>query len=82
LASSALPAGIGRGLAADEQVRIASEQGFAFWHASGTLYSGAGLLLQGQLERGIRQLQQGLETYRSTGAELAVPYYLRMLAGG
>ena len=69
-------------LAADEQVRIASEQGFAFWHASGTLYSGAGLLLQGQLERGIRQLQQGLETYRSTGAELAVPYYLSMLAGG
>lgn len=69
-------------LAGDEQVRIASEQGFAFWHASGTLYTGAGLLLQGQLERGIRQLQQGLETYRSTGAELAVPYYLSMLADG
>ena len=68
--------------AADEQIRIATEQGFLFWHASGTLYSAAGMLLQGQLEPGLQLLRQGLEAYRSTGAELALPYYLSILADG
>ena len=68
--------------AGDEQVRIAVEQGFLFWQASGTLYSAAGMLLQGRLEPGIRLLQSGLEAYRATGAELAVPYYLSILAEG
>jgi serine phosphatase RsbU (regulator of sigma subunit)/predicted ATPase len=66
--------------AADEQVRIATEQGFRFWHASGTLYTAGGQLLQGRLQQGLRLLQKGLEAYRRTGAELAVPYYLSMLA--
>ncbi len=69
-------------LAGEEQVRVATEQGFLFWHASGTLYSAAGMLLQGRLEPGIRLLQTGLEAYRGTGAELAVPYYLSVLAEG
>jgi predicted ATPase len=66
--------------AGDEQVRIATDQGFVFWHASGTLYAAGGLLLQGRLEQGIRLLESGLEAYRGTGAELALPYYLGMLA--
>ena len=66
--------------AGDEQIRIAIEQGFLFWHASGTLYSASGMLLQGRLEQGIRLLQSGLQAYRGTGAELAVPYYLSILA--
>ena len=49
--------------AGDEQIRIATEQGFLFWHASGTLYAAGGLLLQGRLEQGIRLLQNGLEAY-------------------
>jgi serine phosphatase RsbU (regulator of sigma subunit) len=68
--------------AGEEQVRIATEQGFLFWHASGTLYTAGGLLLQGKLEPGLNLLRQGLAAYRSTGAELAVPYYLGMLADG
>jgi len=68
--------------AGDEQVRIAAEQGFKLWHASGTLYAASGLLLQGQLEQGLRLLQEGLDAYRGTGAELAVPYYLSVLAEG
>jgi tetratricopeptide (TPR) repeat protein len=39
--------------AGEEQVRIATEQGFRFWHASGTLYTAAGLLLQGRLSQGV-----------------------------
>jgi predicted ATPase len=68
--------------AGEEQMRIATEQGFLFWHASGSLYAAGGLLLQGRLEPGLRLLQKGLEAYRSTGAELAVPFYLSLLAGG
>src|SRR5262249_8720996 len=68
--------------AGDEQVRVATEQGFTFWHASGTLYAASGLLLQGQTERGLRLLQEGLDAYRDTGAELGIPYYLSILAEG
>jgi predicted ATPase len=65
--------------AGDEQIRVAIEQAFLFWHATGTLYSASGMLLQGRLEPGIRLLQSGLDAYRATGAELAVPYYLSIL---
>jgi predicted ATPase len=68
--------------AGDEQVRIATEQGFRFWQASGTLYAAGGLLLQGRMEQGLRLLQKGLGDYRSTGAELGLPYYLSILADG
>ena len=64
----------------EEQMRVATEQGFLFWHASGTLYAAGGLLLQGRLEQGLRLLQKGLDAYRATGAGLALPYYLSMLA--
>jgi serine phosphatase RsbU (regulator of sigma subunit)/predicted ATPase len=68
--------------AGDEQIQIAAEQGFLFWHASGTLYAAGGLILEGRLDKGLRLLQDGLEAYRGTGAKLALPYYLGMLADG
>jgi serine phosphatase RsbU (regulator of sigma subunit) len=72
--------GVQAQLAGEEQMRIATEQGFLFWRASGTLYTAGGLLLQGRMERGLRLLEEGLEAYRVTGAELGLPYYLSMLA--
>jgi serine phosphatase RsbU (regulator of sigma subunit) len=68
--------------AGQEQTRIATEQGFRFWHASGTLYTAAGVLLQGRLGEGLELLEKGLEAYGATGAELGVPYYLSVLADG
>jgi predicted ATPase len=65
--------------AGDEEMRIAIEQGFLFWHASGTLYAGAGLLLRERSEEGLQLLQKGLEAYRATGAGLGLPYYLSIL---
>lgn len=65
--------------AGDEEMRIATEQGFLFWHASGTLYSGAGLLLRGRLEEGLHLFEKGLQAYRATGAGLGLPYYLSVL---
>ena len=65
--------------AGDEEIRVATEQGFLFWHASGTLYSAAGLLLRGRLEEGLHVFQAGLSAYRATGAGLGLPYYLSLL---
>ncbi|HEX6565015.1 MAG TPA: SpoIIE family protein phosphatase, partial [Chthoniobacterales bacterium] len=67
-------------VAAEEQVQIAGEQRFLFWEATGTLYTAGGLLLQGRMERGLRLLENGLQAYRATGAQLGLPYYLSMLA--
>ena len=66
--------------AGEEQIQIATEQGFPFWHATGTLYRAAGLLLQGRLEEGLVLFERGLEAYRATGARLALSYYLSILA--
>jgi predicted ATPase len=63
-----------------EMVALATEQGFAFWKASGMLYRGAGLLLQKETGRGLADVREGLAAYRATGAELALPYYLSFLA--
>jgi tetratricopeptide (TPR) repeat protein len=61
-------------------MRLATDQGFLFWHASGTLYTASGLLLQGKPEESLQLLQNGLVAYRVTGAELGLSYYLGLLA--
>jgi class 3 adenylate cyclase/predicted ATPase len=65
--------------AGEEAIAIATEQGFSFWQATGTLYRGAGMVLQGRLADGLPLLASGLAAYRATGAGLAVPYYLSLL---
>ncbi len=64
----------------EEQLALAVEQGFAMWRATGVLYRAAGLVLQGRHEEALPQLQQGLTAYRALGAELALPFYLSILA--
>ena len=65
--------------AAEEEMAIATEQGFPFWHALGTLHKGAGLLLQGRREEALPLLLKGFGAFRATGAEVRVPSYLGML---
>ncbi len=66
-------------VAGDEETRVATEQGFPLWQATGSLYAGAGLLLQGRTEQGLAAFQEGLDAYRATGAILGLPYYLSIL---
>jgi predicted ATPase len=67
-------------LAAGEEIEIAAAQGFALWHATGTFFKGAGLLLQGQREPGLTVLLQGLSAFRATGAELFLTCQLGFVA--
>ena len=61
--------------AREEEIRIATEQGFAFWQATGTLYRAGGLLQQGKLHEALPLIVKGLSAYRATGAGLALPFY-------
>ena len=65
--------------AGEESFAISTEQGFAWWTASGTFYKGAGLLLQGQLEEAIPLIRKGVHAWRATGAELILPVQLSAL---
>ena len=59
--------------AAEEEIAIATEQGFQLWHATGTLHKGAGMLLQGRPEEALPLLLKGFDAFRATGAEVRVP---------
>jgi predicted ATPase len=63
----------------EEEMAVATEQGFPFWHALGTLHKGAGMLLQGRREEALPLLLKGFNGFRATGAEIRVPSYLGML---
>ena len=63
-----------------EEIHIASEHCFALWSVTGTLYRAAGLLQQGRVNDALPELQQGITAYKASGAELALPFYLSLLA--
>jgi predicted ATPase len=56
--------------AAQEQLAISAEQGFALWHATGTFFQGAGMLLQGKPQEAIPLLLKGLQAFRAGGMGL------------
>jgi predicted ATPase len=62
------------------QVELASEQGYTFFRVTGTILHGWALADQGDLEKGVEQLRQGIADYRAVGSELHVPHYTALLA--
>jgi tetratricopeptide (TPR) repeat protein len=67
------------GAAAEEEVAIAAEQGFALWQATGTFFRGAGLFLQGELGKALPLLLKGLDAFRASGSRLTLPFQLSIL---
>jgi class 3 adenylate cyclase/predicted ATPase len=59
---------------AEEQIAISAEQGFALWHATGTFFKGAGMLLQGRFQESLPLLIKGHDDFRTTGAEILRPF--------
>src|SRR5262249_17259748 len=65
--------------AAEEQMLLATEQGFALWLATGTIYRGAALLLVGRLQEALPAVLTGVDAYRATGSEINPPCFYSML---
>jgi predicted ATPase len=65
---------------AEAAITLSREQGFSFYEAMGTFLTGWSLVAQGQHAEGIEQMRQALAAYRATGREVALPYYLALLA--
>jgi predicted ATPase len=65
---------------AEAGIRLTKDQGFPYWRAMCCIQRGWSLAHQGQVNEGIDQIFQGLTAWRATGAELARPYFLVLLA--
>jgi predicted ATPase len=65
--------------AAEEEIAIAAEQGFALWQATGTFFKGAGMFLQGELGKALPLLLKGLDAFRASGSWLTLPFQLSVL---
>ena len=65
---------------AHQLVAVATEQGFPFRRAMGTVSRGWVKVQNGDVAEGILVLRRGLAAYRATGATVWVPYYVALLA--
>ena len=59
---------------------LASEHGFAFFLAEGSILEGWAVAEQGSGEEGIIQMRQGLAAYQATGTEMGRPSHLALFA--
>jgi predicted ATPase len=65
---------------AEEVIALSNEQGFSFWLAEGIFLRGWALRAQGEGEKGIAQILQGLADWRATGARAYGTQFLAILA--
>jgi class 3 adenylate cyclase/predicted ATPase len=65
---------------ADELVAVATDQGFPFWRAAGTILRGWAKVKNGDVAEGISLLGSGSSAYRATGAAAWTPHYTALLA--
>jgi predicted ATPase len=61
-------------------VTLSKEQGFAQFLTMGLILQGWKRVGHGRAEESLAQIRRGLASWRSNGAELAVPYFLALLA--
>jgi class 3 adenylate cyclase/predicted ATPase len=65
---------------AEALIALSHEQGFAFYEACGEGMRGWALAKQGRQKEGIAQIRQGVAAAQATGAQLAQPTFLALLA--
>lgn len=65
---------------AEAQVALTREEKFPLWLAGATVMRGWAWAQLGRVDEGIAEMRQGIDGWRATGAELAAPYYLGLLA--
>jgi predicted ATPase len=65
---------------AEEGVAICQEQNFALWLGGATAQRDWALVELGRIEEGASELRRGMNAWLATGAEVAKPYFLALLA--
>jgi len=65
---------------AEEVMALSVERGFIHWEAQAIALRGWALAQQGRGEESVAQIRQGLAAYQETGAQLARPLLLGLLA--
>jgi predicted ATPase len=65
---------------ADELIAIATEQGFPYWRAMGTIFRGWVKVKNGDVTEGMSLLRCGSSAFRATGSEMFVPHHIGLLA--
>jgi hypothetical protein len=65
---------------AEKVIALSTEYGFSMFQLLATMVRGWCLAALGQPEVGIAQLQQGVSLWRSSGAEVGIPFMLTLLA--
>ena len=66
---------------ADELAAVATDQGFPWLRAMGTIYRGWAKAKNGDLAEGMSLLRSGRNAYRANGAEAWMPHHTALLAG-
>jgi class 3 adenylate cyclase/predicted ATPase len=64
----------------DQLVAVTTEQGFPYWRALGTIYSGWVKVKNGDVAEGMSLLRSGSTAYRATEAEVYMPHHIALLA--
>jgi predicted ATPase len=64
----------------DQLVAVATDQGFPFYRALGTIYRGWVKVKNGDVTEGLSLLHSGSSAHRATGTELWAPYHIALLA--
>jgi predicted ATPase len=61
-------------------IKVSTDGGFLHWLALTTLLHGSALCKLGRRDGGISRLAEGIEQWKSTGAQLGLPLYLGLMA--
>ena len=66
---------------AQETMALSQAQALGWWLLWGMILAGRGVADAGQVEAGIKQMEDALGMYRGVGSGMVVPYFLTQLAG-
>jgi len=65
---------------AEEAIALSGQRDFALWQPWALLMQGWAMTQRGQFSHGIAQMRDAIAAFRTTGADVMVPYFLGLLA--
>src|SRR5882672_3287043 len=66
--------------AAEEESRLADEHGFALLRATSKIFRASALILRNRPAEALPLVLEGIDQYRASGAEMALPFYCLLVA--